>query len=504
MRTNKAVINSTVNILSFIITFIPNILIRKVFLDKLGSEILGLSSLYTNIIGWLSIAELGIGTAIIFSLYKPYAANEKGKIRAYIKFYGSFYKKIGLLMLIAGILLSPFLRYFINENINLKLVTIGFILFLFNSFLSYIYSHKLCILNVAQEAYKITIGITISKLLIALLQYIMFVIYPSFILYCIIQLIINLIYYLIINLYVDKRYSWINSGEEELNNFDKKNLLKNVRAMFLHKIGTVIVFSTDNLVISKFIGLTSLSNYTNYNMIISAIQSVINTGLNGITASVGNLLTDNDIKKAYDIHKKVFFLNFWVISFVVISLYNTINQFIVLWVGKESLINKYIIVIILINIYFSSMRGSVEQFQAGSGNFYQDRYAPICEAIINLITSIILVNIIGLAGVFIGTLISNFTVVFWTKPYVVYKYVFKKSVIEYFKMYFKYALIAIIPLVITSIITAKLKVNYDFISFMINCFINVIVINLTYLLIFFKTDEFNYYRSLILKLILKR
>lgn len=503
MRTKKALLNSSINIIGFIIAFIPNIIIRKIFLETLGSELLGLNSLYTNIIGWLSIAELGIGTVIVFSLYKPYAINDKKLVRAYIRFYKSFYRTTGIIVLGIGLCLTPFLKFFIGSNIDLKLVSLGFVLFLMNSFISYIFSSRICILNVAQEAYKVTIATTISKLLTVILQVCMLKIYPSFLVFISIQLIINLMYFILINAYILKKYPWLNDGKDNLEKEEKKSLLKNVRAMFMHKIASLVVNSTDNIVISKFIGLGTLAIYTNYQIIIAALQSIVSTALGGLTASIGNLLTTGDKDKAYDIHRKIFFMNFWAVSFIVISLYNTLNQFIGLWVGDKYLLDELTYVIILINTYFASMRGSVEQFQSGSGMFYQDRYAPICEAIINLVTSLILVKHIGIAGVFIGTLVSNFTVIFWTKPYVVYRYVFDKKLIHYYKMYFKYLLIAVIPLVVTSYITKQLKTNYTIISFIFNCLLNITIINIIYCVIFYRSNEFKYYLTLI-KNILKR
>lgn len=504
MRTKKALINSSVNIISFLIAFIPNIIIRKVFLQTLGSELLGLNSLYTNIIGWLSIFELGVGTAIIYSLYKPYAENNHKRIRAYIRFYGSFYRITGFIILALGLCIAPFLNFFIDDNIDLKLVTLGFILFLLNSFISYMFSSRICILNVAQEAYKVTIGTTVSKLLIVIVQVVMLEIYPSFIVFAFIQLIVNLIYFILINMYILKSYPWLNQRKDNLEKEEKKSLLKNVRAMFMHKIGSLIVYSTDNIVISKFVGLSVLANYTNYQIIISALQSIVSMGLSGLTASIGNLLSTGNKDRAYDIHKKIFFINFWAVSFIAISLYNTLDQFIGLWVGDKYLLDGLTYIIILINTYFAAMRGSVEQFQSGSGNFYQDRYAPICEAVINLAMSLILVKYIGIAGVFIGTLISNFTVIFWTKPYVVYKYVFDKKLINYYKMYFKYLLIGIIPLIITSYVTTPLKADYSIVSFIINCLLNIIIINGLYIAIFFKTNEFKYYLSIVKSILKKR
>lgn len=500
MRTKKALINSITNIISFIIIFIPNLIIRKVFFDSLGSELLGLSSLFANIIGWLSIVELGIGTTITFSLYKPYAENDQAQVRSYIRLYGKFYRAIGVIVLTIGIVITPMLKYLIDSTVNIKLVYIGFLLHLLNSVISYMFSHKICILTVSQMEYKNTILVTSSKLLIIILQLIMFDTYPSFILFIAIQILMNLIYFIFINFYINKEYPWLNNGNEKIPEREKKKLTSNIRAMFMHKIGSSVVYSTDNIVISKFVGLSSLALYTNYQIVISAFQTLITTGMNGITASIGNLLASNDNNKSYDVHKKIFFLSFWIVSFTVISLYNTLNQFIGIWIGKEFLLDNATFNVVIMNLYFVLMRNSVEQFQNGSGNFYQDRYAPVCEAIINLSVSLILVRHIGILGVFIGTLTSNFTVIFWTKPYVVYKYVFRRRLSEYFYMYFKYILIATIPLCITNYLVSNIKYNYMYSSFLLNCIINIIIINLIYVIIFFRNKEFKYFMSILKKI----
>ena len=337
---------------------------------------------------------------------------------------------------------------------------------------------------------RLQLELQFSKLIITLIQYFMLKVYPNFLVFIIVQIVVNLVYFIIINMYITKKYPWLNEKKENLDEKTSKRLLKNVRAMFMHKIGDLVVNSTDNIVISKFVGLGALANYANYQMVIIAFQTVVSRGLIGLTASIGNMLSTEDKEKAYNVHKKVFFLNFWAVSFIVISLYNTLNQFIGMVFGEKYLLDGLTFAIILMNVYFASMRDRFEQFQSGSGNFYQDRYAPIVESIINIVASIVLVRYIGIAGVFIGTLISNFTVVFWTKPYVVYKYVFNKKLIDYFKMYFKYLVIALIPLIITGFATAPFKNDYSIISFIINCIINVIIINLFYLVVFFKSEEF--------------
>lgn len=503
MRTKKASINIVVNILTYIIALIPSFIIRKVFLDTLGSELLGLSSLFNNIIGLLSLVELGIGTAIVFSLYKPFAENDRVKVKGYLDYYHKFYTRVAGIILILGILIIPFIKFFIKNQVDLREANIYFLLYLINTFISYLFSYKLCLLNVAQEGYKVSLATAISKVIIAILQIVFIKIYPSFYIYLIIQIVIQLIYFIVLNKYIDRKNPWLKTTNGIIKLEEKNELNKNIRALFLHKIGSFIVFSTDNLLISAFINLGTVTRYNSYNMIIGAMQNLLNNGLSGITASIGNLLVEKDEKSAFEVHKKLFLLSFWIVSMIVITLSNTLHQFIVIWLGSDQLIDNITLTIILINLYFSLMRSVVEKFQEGSGNYYQDRYASLIESAINLVASLILVKLMGLSGIFLGTLLSNILVVFWIKPLIVYKYVFKENVKYYFITYFKYVLILFIPLFVCKIITFKLQLNYNIISFIVNGLINVVVINLMYLFIFRKNKEFLFFKNITIKLLLK-
>lgn len=501
MRTRKASINAIVNMATYLIMLLPMFIVRKVFLDTLGKELLGLVSLYTNIISFLSIMELGIGAAIIFSLYKPYAEDDKLKIKGYLNYYKKFYSKVGFGILIIGFAIIPFLNVFINNEVNISEARIAFVLFLLNTLITYFFSHKIALLIVAQENYKVSIGNAISRILIAVFQIIMLKTNPNLYLYLIIQLVIQLIYYIILNIYIDKRNLWMKNTVGEIDSIEKNKLTKNIKALFLHKIGGFLVLGTDNMLISYFIDLKSVALYNNYSMVITAVQTLITNLFIGLTASIGNLLVDSDKEKAYKTHNNLFFFNFWLVSFITISLFNTINQFIGLWIGTEFILDRLTIIILLINFYFYCMRQSLEQFKEGSGNYHQDRFAPIAESIINLIASVILIKLIGLPGVFLGTLISNLSVVFWTKPKIVYKYVFNKKLSLYFIMYFKYFTIGLIALSISLVCSAPFKSSINIKSFLLNSIVNILVVNIFYFIVFYRTEEFKYFKNIVIIII---
>ncbi|MGO4108863.1 lipopolysaccharide biosynthesis protein [Paenibacillus sp. YAF4_2] len=503
MRTKKAAINILISVFAFVAGFLPMIAIRKVFLNSLGPEMLGLNSLYNNIIGYLSIVEMGIGTAIIFSLYKPFAENDRDKIRAYLYFYKKMYSIIGLIILIIGILLSLILNLFITDNIDIGEARLFFLLVLLNTVIGYYFSYKFCVLIVSQKGYKVTVVTTIAKLVTAILQYVVLNITPNFYLYLIIQIAVNLLGYIFLNLYINKKFGWLRNIESyRLDINEKLNLKKNIKALIYHKFGGVVLFGTDNLIISAFINLATVTRYSNYSLIINAVQGITGTAMSAITASIGNLLVEKDKAAAYAVHKRLFFINFWVSSLVVIILYNTTTQFISVWLGHDQTIDNFTLSIIMINLYIQLMRGTVEKFNEGGGKYYHDRFAPLFESFINLIASIILVKILGLTGVFIGTLISNLAVVFWVKPKITYKYIFHVRLTEYFSMYFKYLFIGLFSFVICYFISYYLKSNISLTAVFMNSFVNAVVINVLYIALFWRNDEFKYFKNQIKKIIL--
>jgi hypothetical protein len=493
-----ASINVFVNFITIILGFLPSLIVRKSFLDSLGNEILGLSSLYINVIGVLSIIELGIGSAIIFSLYKPFAENNKKKVKGYLNYYSKFYRIVGVIIFATGLLLTPFLHLFTNNQVNLLDAKLYFVLFLVDTLISYLFSYKLCILIVAQEGYRVTIGATISKLIIGLLQFSLLKTFPNFYGYILIQIIVNLLYFTFMSVYIDRKYKWIRNTIGEITYEEKNALIKNIKALFFHKLGGILVLGTDNIIISYFINLSVVGKFSSFYLVLGAAQTIISTSLSGVTASIGNLLVERNSEIGFKVHKRLFFLSFWLVSFVTILLFNTLEQFVMLWLGESQIIDSLTINLLLMNFYFILMRGSVERFKESGGIYQQDKFAPFFEVLINLISSITLVNIIGLPGVFLGTLISNLLVVFWIKPKMVYKYIFNKSLKEYFKMYFKYLIIGFIPLLVTHIATITIKESINLLSFGVNCFMNFLLINLIYYIVFRKNQEFLYFKELIL------
>ena len=270
----------------------------------------------------------------------------------------------------------------------------------------------------------------------------------------------------------------------------------------MHKMGNVVVNSTDNILLSMFVSLDSVGLYSNYFFITNALNSVTTHVFNSLTASVGNLFATSDSKNAYRVFREVYFLDYFMYSFIAVSLLCLFNPFIELWVGKDYLFSFDIVCIIVVNFYITGMRKSVLTFREASGLFYKDRWKAVFEAIINLVASIILAIYFGTFGVFLGTFISSITVCVWVEPLVLYKYGFKVKLIEYFKLYFMYAIVTIACCALTYYLCSFITYG-RWVSLFLKAGICLIIPNAINMLLFRNTMPYQYFKNLIKKIFRK-
>lgn len=503
MRTKESIKNISVSLLSQIIVILLGFISRKVFLDSLGSEYLGINGLMTNVLSMLGLVESGIGVSIVYNLYKPLAEKDEKKVISLIQLYKKTYIILALIVLAVSICIYPIMIKITKSDISYQYITIVYFIFVFKNILSYLYAHKWSLINADQKGYvlaRINIIFTIVTLGVRI---IILNITKSYILYLSIEIIIIMIQNVFNSHVVDKYYPYIKSKEKiELDKATKDNIVKNVKALFLHNIGGYCVNGTDNILISIFINLKTVGLYSNYTMVIGQLGNLVTPILGGINASVGNLIATESKDKSYEVFKVTYLVNFWIYSFCVIFLFNLLEPFINWWIGIGFLIDKLTFVVVLVNFYITGMRISISTFKNKAGIFVQDKYMPLIEAVINLGTSILLVRYFGLAGIFMGTTISTLCIVFWNVPRLVYKNVFNKPLKEYFIRYIKYIVITLIIGYITTILCNSVVCKSLFISLIIKGIICVITVNLSYIIIFFKSVELNYIINIIKSLLI--
>lgn len=502
MRVEKSIRNAVSSVYMQVSIQILQFIVRTVFIRTLSVEYWGINGLFSNILMMLSLAELGIGNAINYSMYKPIAERDEKKICEYMNIYKKLYIGIGIFILMIGAGLIPFLNFFMASKPNIDYLYLIYFLYVINSASTYFFSYKAAIIAVDQKQYMVSNSNVIFSFIQSILQIVFLLITKNFLIYLSINIFINVSKNIYISAIADKNYPFLKNGNSlRLPTEEFRKLYKNVFAMLLHKVSNVILNGTDNLVISKFMGIAILGIYSNYSTLIITIKIIFDLIFNSLTSSVGNLCVKESNNKVHQVFSLIQFVNFWMIGFCSTCFITLFNPFMSIWVGKDYLLSMSVVITIVSVFFFTCMRRTIEMFRDALGLFWYDRYAGIAEAIINIVVSVLLVTKIGIIGVFLGTIISNIATAFWISPYILYKYKFKKSVWEYFKSYVNYFIITLLAMVSTYLVASFIHGNVIS-SLFIKILICISIYNIAYIVTYYRTSEMNYLIS-ILQTVLK-
>lgn len=429
-RTANAARNSIASIIQQVINLLIGFVYRTVFLLVLSSEYLGLNGLFTNILSVLSIAELGIGTAIIYRLYTPVSENDEKRIICLMNFYKRVYIVIALAVLCIGALIMPFLKYFIADegevpsDVNLYLI---YALFLMDNVASYFCAHKQGIIVANQRGWIVSAIMSIATILRYSAMVAVLFLTKNFTLTLIISVIFTIGSNVFIALLTNRLYPFLKHQKALIEKAERKEIYKDTSALMMHRIGGYVVNSTDSILISSFIGILVLGLYSNYNLIITSLIAILGQAFSAFSASIGNLQAKGDTDQLYKTYIHIQFFAMWLTGFCMISYFVLVNPFIEVWLGKEYLLGIDFVIVIVLSTFFRLLRWINTTFINSCGLFTKDKWRPIIEVVLNLVLSIVLVQYIGIVGIFIGTVISTATVPFWREFYILNRDLFHKK-----------------------------------------------------------------------------
>lgn len=506
MNGQSRTINSVKNIITGfagqLIQTLLGFVNRTIFIKFLATEYLGISGLFSNILSMLSLAELGVGTAIIYALYKPLAENNKKELSVLMKFYEKAYRTIGCLIGVMGIAFMPFLNIIIKDTpkINENLYVL-YCFYLFNTVISYFYSYKNSIIVADQKNYISSIVSYIISSIQTILQIVTLVATRNFLIYLAVQTICTLLTNITISKIADRLYPFLKvKTNEKLDGEEKRSLVKNIKALMITKISGVLVNNTDNMIITYFSGLATVGLSSNYTMLIGIINTILNQIFTGITASVGNLNAKESKEKKKEFFEIINFLNFWLFGFSAISIIVLINDVIKIWIGSGYILPINITIILAINFYMVGMQNAVWTFKNTMGLFRYGRYILLVTAVLNLILSIILGKYYGLFGILLATTVSRVLTNMWYDPYAVYKYGLECKSKEYFKRYLEFFIILLVNLLVTRFICSFIIVNGIW-SLLLKMMICILISNIFFMITLYKKEEMVYLKDLIYNII---
>lgn len=505
-RTKNSMYNILFSLANSCGAGILRFILRTIFIKYLGETVLGINGLFTNVLSILSLTELGVGTAISFSLYKPLADNDTKKIAGLMNFYKKAYRWIAISVLIIGIALLPFMSYLIKDydsvKAEMKAIDVIYILFLLNTVITYLMAYKRTLIIADQKEYKIAPIVLLFNVIVTIAQIITLILTKNFVLYLVVQLIVKVIENIFVNRYIDKKYDDVMSlDKEKIDEQDKKSLFSNIKAMFTHKIGDICVYSTDNLIISKFINIATVGIYSNYLMITTLIKSLLVMFFSNLTASLGNLVVTESDEKKKEVFEVMDFVGYVLYGFFSLLLLGIATPFIKIWIGEKYLLSTAVLMLIVVEFFLYGLRIATSTIKSSAGLYKPDRYIGLISAVINLVVSIALVKPFGLAGVIFGTIISAISMPIWYRPYLVYKHIIHTSVKPYYSEYVKRVLLFAIQIVITWFLTIRIQISVStWVQLIYSAVVSAIIFVLPVILFYRKTKEYIKLKEIVVNL----
>jgi O-antigen/teichoic acid export membrane protein len=497
MRSQNSLRNMIFGLSGQVISAIMGFIVRTVFIATLGVEYLGVGGLFTNILTVLSLANLGFETAIIYNLYKPLADHDHRKIQGLMRLYEKAYRYIGIVILLIGLSLLPVLNNFITSDTSIRYLHVIYILFLLNSVSTYFFAYKQSIIVADQQSHIIskihsffTIGSNLLQILLLLCTGNYIAVLSSQILFTVTK-----------NIYItykaNQLYPYLqDQNKVKLTKEEKQTFFKSLYSLMLYKISGVVITGTDNIVISKFVGIVWVGIYSNYFLIIATLNTFISYIFYSITASVGNLNVQESKEKKYFIFRVINFSNFWVYGFCSVCLWSLFNPVITLWLGDPYILNKFVVFAIILEFYTFGMQNAPTMFRETTGLFQMGKYRPLFAAVINIAVSIVLAQYIGIAGVLIGTVISRLCIYFWYDPYLIFKYVFQVPVRIYFLRYIGFGALVLSVAVLCEMLGNALHTS-GYTELFLRAIFCLIIPNVLFFVLFRKMEEFQYLMGIV-------
>ena len=493
-RVQSAAKNIAFGYIGNLTTQLLGFILRTVFISYLGDTLNGINDLYTGILSVLSLAELGVGTALNYSLYGPVARKDYEKIKSYMQLYKKAYRVIGLVIAVIGLAISPFLPYLVKQpqGVSVRDLTLYYFIFLFNTVSTYFVAYKYSLAYAEQKNYIQTNTITITKMITVTLQIAVIVTTRNFYLYLLTAAAVELIQKIFISWYLNRLYPYLkDKNVKKLSKEETGEVVTKTKALVFHKVGDVARLQTDSMIISAFINVTLVGFVGNYNMILNSVANFVNIIFNSVLSSFGNLIATESKEKQYDVFKVYRFFACWIYGFSAVGFFLLLTPFIVIWQGNEKVLAASVVACILIDYYFKGDRIVLSNFKTAAGVFEQDKYLALIQGVVNLILSIVLVQKIGLVGIYIGTIVSGL-IANITKPFIIYKVCFEKSVKTYFLDSVKYLAVLGGILVLLTGIKQFVMPQVTVLSFIVMFIVICVVFNGIFLFLFGRTQEFGY------------
>jgi len=487
-RTKKSIRNIIISVAMLLISFIINFIYRRLFVEVFDVQYLGVTSIFTNVTSLLSLAELGFGAAVMYALYRPMLTNDTCMVAQIIKYFKKIYYIIASVVMVMGLLIIPLLPYIIKDMPNLTPnVYIMYIFYLTGTVLSYFNAYKTTLLQSDQKEYIVKIVVTIVSIGTKVLIILLLLFIKSFYVVLVIENSVNIITNAVLTLIINKRYPFLKQKTEKISLNMRKSIKKYTASMFTHKLGGVILSITDILLISIFFGATSNGYYANYLLVTTSINSVINVFYSGMQASLGQCVAENNQEKTFELFKIINLLCVWIAFFTTAGILFVSKSFVILWLGQEYVVDNFLLLMISLSFLLENMSRSSGLFISATGVFNKTAYLSIIYAFANFGFSLLFIWLIGIPGVFLGTVVARL-IVFPVENYYLCKYGIKIKVIEFYKKLFLQIVVGLLGFFALYGLSL-VKIENNILTLIYRLAMVILVPNILFIIVYYRTNE---------------
>jgi O-antigen/teichoic acid export membrane protein len=445
-RVQKTLLNARVNLIFYFLTLCLSFFSRKIFLDCLGADFVGLTGTLQNLLSFLNLAELGIGGAIGYLLYKPLFNQDHDKINEIISVMGYLYRWIGGIILGAGCVLACFLPLIFPETgFDLALIYFAYFSFLGSSMIGYFINYRQNLLGADQRNYVVTGYYQTMNICKTIIQLALAYYTRSYYLWVLIELSFGIIYSFVLNWKINRTYPWLKADVALGRRVFKKypEVMKYTRQLFIHRISAFAQFQVSPFLIYAYVSLSTVAYYNNYTILINKIDTLLDKIFSSASAGVGNLIAEGNKARTLYVFWEIMSFRYWISGIIIFGLLNYANAFIINWLGEDYLLSDTILYLLIINFFISISRSSCDPFLFGSGMFY-DTWAPVTEAILYVIVAVLGGYYWGLPGIILGSTVSLTLIILIWKPVFLFKFGFKLPLFVYWSGWLKYTLMLVI------------------------------------------------------------
>lgn len=477
--------NITTTLLLFSVNILLQFAARLVFVRYLGIEYLGLNGLFTSVVSILSLSEAGVGTAIIYSLYKPLAERNQAQVEALMSLFKKAYIYIGLFIIAIGSILTPFIGFLLKDKPNIPNFHWFFLLFVFDTGISYFYSYRANLLIADQKQYIVNKYRSCFRIGTGLLQVGLLIFFKTFWVYIILKIMCTFLENKVI---YDKSYKIYEQlwEKEAIEPEIKKQIVKNIKALIFHKMGGIFLFNSTNLLIGKLIGLGMVGIYSNYLLIINTIQNLVYQFFDSIKSTIGNRFFISENQELHEAFEILYFINAYIALIFSALVYFLANPFILLWIGSAGNLPNINVTLLAIQLYLTVMRCSVGVYKDAMGIYWNNRYMPLGEGIIAIGGGIIGGKLLGITGIQVALIMSLLFMPFIVEPYVTFKSRFNYSLLKYYIQYIVYLIVSLFIICTISVVMNGMNGETSMTEFVFKGILVVTVSTFLWVIILFR------------------